>query len=405
MGIFRFCLPSKTKKNLKAGINDKNNENASNIVDEVLKIDTSCRYEGINDDLYRPHDLCEKVYTFNYPTIVAGHMHNGFIRNNKSFNEYTIIHRLYTTYPFIQRLDMTNIFIAGGSVSNAILGVSYVSDIDMFIYGVDTDDATQLVIKILKSLDSDKTLTYVNYRKSEYNITIHFTDNSINKTNKFEKSCLGRTLQIIFRLYKTKSEILHGFDLGSSAVGFDGDRIYFTTLSKFAYEYGCNIVDTTRRSTTYEKRLVKYNKRGFMIIMPKFNINNIKLLRDEYYYIDNITLPFLQTYDYVHYDNLIIVKCIYALNNDYNNDDYDGKRHVTWGYKLKDLVNKILHITLASSSVPNDDTPPLYDFIENIENNENNEINWITKSPGTQLTSSFNPIIDDECKWYGKYYV
>src|SRR5690606_20981381 len=76
------------------------------------------------------------------------------------------------------------------------------------------------------------------------------------------------TIQIIYRLYTSKSEILHGFDIGSSAVGYDGKYVYFTSLSKFAYEYGCNIVDISRRSTTYEQRLIKYLKRGFKIILP-----------------------------------------------------------------------------------------------------------------------------------------
>ena len=32
------------------------------------------------------------------------------------------------------------------------------------------------------------------------------------------------------------------------------------------------------------------------------------------------------------------------------------------------------------------------------------KIRWLTENPGTQLTSSFNPIIADEKEWYGDYY-
>ena len=35
---------------------------------------------------------------------------------------------------------------------------------------------------------------------------------------------------------------------------------------------------------------------------------------------------------------------------------------------------------------------------------DHGKIDWVTKNPGTQLTSSFNPIIEDESKWYGKKY-
>uniref|UniRef100_A0A6G6ACP8 Ankyrin repeat-containing protein n=1 Tax=Borely moumouvirus TaxID=2712067 RepID=A0A6G6ACP8_9VIRU len=35
---------------------------------------------------------------------------------------------------------------------------------------------------------------------------------------------------------------------------------------------------------------------------------------------------------------------------------------------------------------------------------QEHNIDWITDNPGTQLTSSFNPIIKDEIDWYGKRY-
>lgn len=79
-------------------------------------------------------------------------------------------------------------------------------------------------------------------------------------------------IQVIFRHYAHASEVLHGFDLGSCAVGFDGTDVLLTGLSRFSYEYGLNIVDTTRRSPSYEYRLHKYATRGFAIVMPHLNI-------------------------------------------------------------------------------------------------------------------------------------
>ncbi len=86
----------------------------------------------------------------------------------------------------------------------------------------------------------------------------------------------GMNIQVIFRLYKTASEILHGFDLGPSAVGFDGKNVWFTGLSRFAYEYGLSIVDVTRRSPTYEQRLAKYMKRGFNLVLPSLDMAAIE---------------------------------------------------------------------------------------------------------------------------------
>jgi hypothetical protein len=83
-------------------------------------------------------------------------------------------------------------------------------------------------------------------------------------------------VQVIFRKYASLSEVLHGFDLGSSAVGYDGGRVFFTTLGRFAYCYGVNIVDVTRLSPTYEARLTKYLERGFAIAMPDLNIEVLR---------------------------------------------------------------------------------------------------------------------------------
>jgi len=82
-----------------------------------------------------------------------------------------------------------------------------------------------------------------------------------------------RKLQIVLREYSHISEILHGFDIGASAVGYqlDSKALYFTELSKFAYTYSINIFDNSRRSTTYESRLGKYFQRGFDIVLPEFD--------------------------------------------------------------------------------------------------------------------------------------
>lgn len=77
--------------------------------------------------------------------------------------------------------------------------------------------------------------------------------------------------QFIYRIFESISEILHDFDLGSCQVGFDGFDFYLTSLGKFAFDYKCNILDVTKISPFYEKRLIKYFCRGFDIIMPYLN--------------------------------------------------------------------------------------------------------------------------------------
>ena len=38
-------------------------------------------------------------------------------------------------------------------------------------------------------------------------------------------------------------------------------------------------------------------------------------------------------------------------------------------------------------------------------NHQRRTIEWLTENPGTQLTGSFNPIIEEPEKWYGEYYL
>lgn len=134
-------------------------------------------------------------------------------------------------------------------------------DLDFFIYGLSTEEeATKRAFKLLNDL-KDKQCKFVRTRGS---ITMYSGDQKIK-------------IQVILRLYKSPSEILHGFDLGSCAVGFDGDRLIFTTLSKFCFTYSVNIVDTSRRSTTYEQRLIKYYERGFSIVLPGLDVNKLSV--------------------------------------------------------------------------------------------------------------------------------
>lgn len=158
---------------------------------------------------------------------------------------------------------MDNIFIAGGLISNAICGTLQLidkSDVDIFIYGLDERAANKKVKEIIGLFNL--------YIKGMTTIIEHDDVHLIK--NKCTISILydRKWYQIIFRLYKTKSEILHGFDIGASSVGWDGKEVYFTSLSMFAYLTGYIIHDPSKASPTYEIRLRKYADRGFRILFP-----------------------------------------------------------------------------------------------------------------------------------------
>jgi len=96
--------------------------------------------------------------------------------------------------------------------------------------------------------------------RNEYVTTLYLcadgvdTKNSINHHNDFVYK-----YQFIHRVYPNVGSILGGFDLGPCMIAFDGYRILATELGAWSVFAKTVIVDTKRRSTTFEKRLAKYN--------------------------------------------------------------------------------------------------------------------------------------------------
>jgi hypothetical protein len=58
-------------------------------------------------------------------------------------------------------------------------------------------------------------------------------------------------------------------------VGFDGHIIWFTSLAMLSYTYSINILDNAKVTTSYPWRLYKYFVRGFSIVLPYLNMDNI----------------------------------------------------------------------------------------------------------------------------------
>ena len=77
-----------------------------------------------------------------------------------------------------------------------------------------------------------------------------------------------RKYQFIHRLYPTLESILGGFDLGPSMVAYDGVDIWATELGAWTYANNAMIIDISRRSTTFTKRITKYSWRNFRVIFP-----------------------------------------------------------------------------------------------------------------------------------------
>lgn len=239
-------------------------------VESVLEIDSNFRKHGVDKDLYTVNDLFRSdIQLFDRNDIFyitnLQYDRDMFPKEHKKnpdffkteWKEY--IEDLFPEFPY------ENILMAGGHIC-AMLSYSYwVStsgiDLDLFVYGIKD--------KNIANRKLEQLISYFDETHGIYSLNISKNCVSLQLGNKMR-------IDIVLRLYNTKSEILHGFDIGAAAVGWDGEEILFTTLSKFTYDYQTIIVDLSRRSTTFEKRLVKYvNRTCYNLIFYDFNMGKI----------------------------------------------------------------------------------------------------------------------------------
>ena len=84
-------------------------------------------------------------------------------------------------------------------------------------------------------------------------------------------------VQFILRVYRSATEVLLGFDVDCCCVGMGSDMKPRANARGWrALVTGVNAIDLTRRSPSYERRLIKYSKRGFGVYIGHgFNKENV----------------------------------------------------------------------------------------------------------------------------------
>lgn len=454
------------------------------IVQNVLKVDAANRTAGIEGDLHSLDDISQQDWDYSYPTLLENddkYYRTKFIYTSSSFKKTFI-----KNHPLFEGFNFSNVLIAGGCVGHYLTSTNmFREDIDLFIYGLGPNTATKRLEMILRDLietyQNQRLQGEIEFKQRRKEPWEHLTVDDLDLKDQIStyrtQNCITlnigyneEKIQIILRAYKTKSEILHGFDLGSSAVGFDGENVWLTTLGRFSYEYGANIVDTTRRSTTYEYRLEKYFGRNFSIIVPDLDMSKLPQKYFKYNMSEVCELP-LMTFSYKDIqNNKIYVNRFLTHHKDRSDYDMEGNQYafmytniiklvngrsdliglsqgpnldiltngpyisegkIEWFYDdlekrifTKDVFNHGLvqrYINVDSFaqillSVYNEDINTgeyIHDLIQRQkkivkaklqELNKDTSVKWRVDNPGSQLTGSFNPIIEDPEKWYGSYY-
>lgn len=81
-------------------------------------------------------------------------------------------------------------------------------------------------------------------------------------------------LQFVHRIYPSIDMVIGGFDIAQASIATNGDEIFMTPMAFFALSYNVEILNLSRRSTSYEHRLIKYMQRyNLKIILPGFSYN------------------------------------------------------------------------------------------------------------------------------------
>ena len=291
--------------------------------------------------------------------------------------------------------EWDNLFLAGGSVVNAILDIKCGrSDYDVFIYGLNEEDANAKIVRILSRIKA------TSITRSENAITI------------YEWS---REIQIILRLYQTKAEVLYGFDVDSCCVGFDGSKVWMTPRAKYSFENMINCIDFDRMSPTYELRLAKYMKRGFSVYIPGFDQK--KVLKDKIMQVHKISkLKGIDILLYNYYYN--ICPSYSRLKSDYAKYSRNTKLLKSFKISLdktgKEIIN-ICHIKYSDYKLGRRRTfkiniKNVIEIPESVIRQITDrgyklripvKIQWKKINPGEQMTGTFHKLIlDDISKWY-----
>ena len=170
---------------------------------------------------------------------------------------------------------------------------------------------------------------------SLYELTIK-TFECTRTNNAITFKCNKSETQIILRLYQTPSEVLHGFDVDSCCLGFDGDDVWMTQRAYFALKNGYNTVNFNRLSPSYELRLAKYGCRGMAIKINNFDIGDIDGDYISEYFTNNRANYSTQFYiNHAHLSELHNIDKLLYL--DYYCQYYNYKIHSV------NMINKLNH--------------------------------------------------------------
>jgi hypothetical protein len=242
------------------------------MIRRALAEDAACRRPGVLDGLYGLDTLVPFTRLGHGIPVIRHNPDNGPIAfSNRATGDADFATRLHEAAPYLATFDLqgNGLILAGGAASSLLmrsrserLGVnnSY-HDYDLFLVGHASDAEALAAIAALGDHLHARWGECMYVYRTQQCITFHYQHFARNDI-----------VQVILRRYNTIGEVIHGFDLGSSSVAWDGHRVFLTGLGKLAAEHGVNVLNLVARRGSYERRLARYFERGYDLVLPDLNV-------------------------------------------------------------------------------------------------------------------------------------
>lgn len=191
--------------------------------------------------------------------------------------------RIFDNFPLIKPLLIKysgKLAICGGAVANCFIQGWFkrgMMDVDLFFYNVTVEEANAILedgVATLVSTASDCTYVRIERRHLITNVVVHrVEENGYTQIN--------RVYQFVHRIYPSLDTILGGFDIPLCMFSLTFERGEFriqgTPIADYCMRNRVLIIDTTRRSTSYEHRVLKYKKRfDAKVIFPGLDMTHVK---------------------------------------------------------------------------------------------------------------------------------
>ena len=233
-------------------------------------------------NLFRTNRKVNDIFSIDAYTIRKGSLSVKIGKVKNTINE----RHPYVTDLLVKFKD--NLVACGGAIAKIVNDYWSRGDIDLFFYNLDIEEANKMRIEAIKFIinsfektkHKNQTINYY-INRNEYVTTLYVTYNDDEDGYGHDNIIFDDIYeyQFIHRIYPNISSIIGGFDISACMVAYDGEQIYATPLGTWSIKNKSIIIDTKRRSTSFEYRLRKYLRYGFRLLFPGLPITIINNLR------------------------------------------------------------------------------------------------------------------------------